>query len=168
LGEDGKPVPVRTVGYTTATQEPNAVIHIITSHNRPELEIELNEAWVLSRETVVAPAVVKLQTGSVKKYRENYPDGKPRVTWSAGAGEDGRCLLEGLQVFYYAGGRKQWETTFATGRRVGVETYWRPPAPRPGETSPPRWNVDLESVERTGTPGGGFGVARSQSREVWA
>ena len=50
----------------------------------------------------------------------------PRVTWSAGAGEDGRYLLHGGQVFYYAGGRKQWETMFAAGRRVGVETYWRP------------------------------------------
>jgi len=126
LGEDGKPVLVRTVGYTTATQEPNGVIHIITSHNRPELEIELNEAWVLSRETAVAPAVVKLQAGSVKAYREDYPDGTPRVTWSAGTGEDGRYLLDGVQLFYYAGGRKHWEATFAAGRRVGLETYWRP------------------------------------------
>jgi antitoxin component YwqK of YwqJK toxin-antitoxin module len=86
----------------------------------------LNEAWVLSRETVVAPAVVKMRAGSVKKYQENHPDGTPRVTWSAGTGEDGRYLLEGLQVFYYAGGRKQWETTFTAGRRAGVETYWRP------------------------------------------
>jgi hypothetical protein len=102
------------------------VIHIITSHNRPELEIELNEAWVLSRETVLAPAVVKMQAGSVKTYREDYPDGAPRVTWSAGTGKDGRYLLNGAQVFYYAGGRKQWETIFASGRSVGAETYWRP------------------------------------------
>jgi formylglycine-generating enzyme required for sulfatase activity len=35
-----------TVGYTTATQAPNGVIHIVTSKGDPALHIELNEAWV--------------------------------------------------------------------------------------------------------------------------
>ncbi len=35
-----------TVGYTTATQAPDGVIHIVTSKNAPDYHIELNEAWV--------------------------------------------------------------------------------------------------------------------------
>jgi hypothetical protein len=37
-----------TVGYTTATQAPNGVIHIVTSKNSPAVHVELNEAWVLN------------------------------------------------------------------------------------------------------------------------
>ena len=36
-----------TVGYTTATQAPNGVIHVVTSKNDPPVHIELNEAWVI-------------------------------------------------------------------------------------------------------------------------
>ena len=41
------PADIKTVGYVTATQGPNGVIHIVTSKNHPNYEIELNETWLL-------------------------------------------------------------------------------------------------------------------------
>jgi formylglycine-generating enzyme required for sulfatase activity len=105
-----------TVGYTTATQAPNGVVHVVTSKNQPALHIELNEAWV--REggpESAAPAT----TGPVKRREERYPDGKLRASWGMAGG-----LLEGEQTFYYGTGRKQWRATFEGGRKVGIETWW--------------------------------------------
>jgi formylglycine-generating enzyme required for sulfatase activity len=109
-----------TVGYTTATQTPNGLIHIVTSKNQPDLEIELNETWVREGgpEVRVAPAK------NVHASRDAYADGKTRATWSGGVASDGRYRLEGPQIFYYANGRKQWEATFRNGHRTGVETWW--------------------------------------------
>lgn len=80
-----------TVGYTTATQAPNGVIHVVTSKNDPAVHIELDEAWVL-----------------------------------AGGGESPAPpgMLSGTQVFQYPNGKRQWEVTYANGRKTGVETWW--------------------------------------------
>jgi len=112
---------VITVGYTTAAQGPDGVIHVVTSKNKPDLEIELNEAWVLRGGP---PAADPADARGVREYREQYPDGKTKAAWSAGAASDGRPVLDGKQVFYYPNGRKQWEAAFRCGRRIGVET-WR-------------------------------------------
>jgi formylglycine-generating enzyme required for sulfatase activity len=109
-----------TVGYTTATQGPNGVIHIVTSKNAPDWHIELNEAWVLGGAGVSAAAGAP---SGVRSYQETYPNGKPRATWSAGVA-GGRYLLQGRQVFYYESGHKQWESTYQAGERTGVETWW--------------------------------------------
>jgi hypothetical protein len=109
-----------TVGYTTATQGPNGVIHIITSKNGPDWHIELNEAWVLNGGAVSAAAGVPT---SVRAYQETFPDGKLKATWSAGI-SDGHYLLQGRQVFYYENGRKQWESTYQAGTKIGAETWW--------------------------------------------
>ena len=112
---------VVTVGYTTATETPNGLIHVVTSHNQPaDLHIELNETWVLQGGPEIAAAASK----EVRQFHDNYPSGKPRATWSAGIGADGRYRLEGPQVFYYENGRRQWEASFQAGRRVGTETWW--------------------------------------------
>ncbi|MBZ5625946.1 MAG: SUMF1/EgtB/PvdO family nonheme iron enzyme [Acidobacteriia bacterium] len=111
---------ITTVGYTTATQGPNGVIHVVTSKNNPDLHIELNETWVLK-----GPATNEDLTGLfvVNTYRENYPSGKIKATWSA-AVRHGGYLLEGQQTFYYENGQKQWEAGFQGGRKTGVETWW--------------------------------------------
>jgi Sulfatase-modifying factor enzyme 1/BNR repeat-like domain len=112
---------IKTVGYVTATQGPNGVIHLVTSHNQPhDVNIDLNEAWV--REG--GPANPAKAPEAVKSYRENYPNGNPRVTWSAGVSNTGAYLLQGTQTFYCEDGRKQWECTFAAGRKIGTETLW--------------------------------------------
>jgi hypothetical protein len=111
---------ITTVGYTTATQSPNGVIHIVTSKNDPDLHIELNETWVLK-----GPLQGEDFSGlfGVTPYKESYPSGKVRATWSA-AVLHGEYLLENLQTFYYENGQKQWEATFQGGRKAGVETWW--------------------------------------------
>jgi hypothetical protein len=106
-----------------ATQGPNGVIHVVTSRAATHLHIELNEAWVLSQEATSVP-LVKIRPDTVKSHREAFADGKTRVTWSAGVGDDGEYLLHGTQVFFYEKGHKQWETTFDAGCRIGTETYW--------------------------------------------
>ncbi|HTP36058.1 MAG TPA: SUMF1/EgtB/PvdO family nonheme iron enzyme [Candidatus Acidoferrales bacterium] len=114
---------ISTVGYVTATQGPNGVIHIVTSKTGPELHIEMNETWVRNGgPEVPSDTVVR----DVKKYREEYAPGKPKAEWSAGISPaDGKYRLEGPQAFYYLSGAKQWEATFSAGRRTGTETWWR-------------------------------------------
>jgi formylglycine-generating enzyme required for sulfatase activity len=119
---DGNAVRVTTVGYVTACQSPNGVIHLVTSHNQPDIQIELNEAWVLGGDAVEPPARVKPET--VRECRETYPNGKQRAAWSAGVADDGTYVLHGRHVFYYENGRVQWEVAYESGRKVGTETYW--------------------------------------------
>jgi hypothetical protein len=115
------PDVVTTVGYTTATQGPNGIIHVVTSKNSPDLHIELNEAWVLEGG---AETVQSSELHDVREYRENFANGKVKGTWSGGISADNRFLLDGEQVFYYQDGHKQWAANFRAGRRVGAETWW--------------------------------------------
>ncbi len=115
------PADIKTVGYTTATQGPNGVIHVVTSKNKPNYEIELNEAWVLQGGPETSPPE---RVTDLKKYRETFADGKTRATWTAGIGDDGCYLLQGLQTFYYENGNKQWQATFVAGQKRGSESFW--------------------------------------------
>jgi formylglycine-generating enzyme required for sulfatase activity len=112
-----------TVGYCTAAQGPNGVIHVVTSKSDPELHIEMNEAWVRNGGPEIP---LDSAVGAVKKYREEWSAAKPISEWSAGiSAGDGKYRLEGRQTFYYFSGGKQWEATFRAGRRTGTETLWR-------------------------------------------
>jgi formylglycine-generating enzyme required for sulfatase activity len=109
---------ISTVGYTTATQAPNGIIHIVTSKTGPELHIEMNEAWVRNGGPEV-PSDTTVR--DVKRYSEANLD------WSAGISPaDGKYRLDGVQTSTYVNKAKQWEATFSAGRRVGTETFWRP------------------------------------------
>jgi len=109
---------ISTVGYTTATQAPNGIIHIVTSKSGPELHIEMNEAWVRNGGPEVASDTT---VANVRKYSEPY------IEWSAGISPaDGKYRLDGVQTSTYFTKSKQWEATFKAGRKVGTETYWRP------------------------------------------
>jgi hypothetical protein len=134
LDKDGKPVRVHTVSYVTARQGPDGRIHIITSHNHPDLHFELNEAWILQgpadKTVPVGVEDTEIIPGTVEQYSEKYPDGRAKVTWSAGIGRDGRYLLHGRETWYYENGTRQWEINFNAGRRIGAETYWYPSGTR--------------------------------------
>jgi formylglycine-generating enzyme required for sulfatase activity len=91
------PPDVLTVGYTTATQSADGVVHVVTSKNKPNYEIELNEAWVMDKDA--------------------YGD-------TAGA-NDGRVMLNGLEKFNYPDGKLMWSVDFKDGRRVREERYLR-------------------------------------------
>jgi hypothetical protein len=127
--DDGKtwkmkrlPDDVLTVGYTTATQGPDGTIHVVTSKNSPNYEIELNEAWILSDTEAASPAPTAL--AKVTEHKETLPDGS-RVVWSSGRSDDGRMLLDGPETFTYANGKPEWKMTFKLGQKVGDEIFYR-------------------------------------------
>jgi hypothetical protein len=128
-----KPLPVQlpnhiyrkygTLGYVTAQQAPNGVIHLLTTATQPCLHYEMNEAWIFSDAGDIAPETTG---GTVRKFSENYPDGQVRSRWSARICPHGRYLLDGRETDYYDNGRKQHEVTYAGGRKTGRETFWSP------------------------------------------
>ena len=110
-----------TVGYVTAAQGPDGVIHIVTSHNKPrDVNIDLNEAWVRTG----GPEAPADSVRTVKKYREEYANTNTRATWSAGISAGNRYLLDGVETFYCYAGEIEWRATYQAGRKIGTETYW--------------------------------------------
>jgi len=126
-----KPLPVQlpehergtngTLGYVTTRQAPNGVIHILTTETQPCLDYELNEAWLFSDAGDIAP---ESSGGGLKEYSESYPNGAIRSHWRARICPHGRYLLDGLETDFYANGTKQHEATYASGRKIGTETFW--------------------------------------------
>ena len=110
-----------TLGYVTAQQGANGVIHILTTVTQPCLHYEMNEAWIWSDAGDITP---ESSGGEVKKFSENYPNGKIRSQWRARICPNGRYLLDGKQTDFYESGAKQHQVTYASGRKTGTETYW--------------------------------------------
>jgi hypothetical protein len=115
--------PHDTMGYTVARQAANGVIHLIGTMNHPNQHYELNEAWILSEDAGFQEET-RSEVRNVRSYEEEYPDGKPKVDWSAGNDEEGRYRLDGRQTWFYENNEKQWEVDYKSGFKVGEETYW--------------------------------------------
>jgi hypothetical protein len=110
-----------TLGYVTARQAPNGVIHILTTMTQPCLHYELNEAWVFSNKGDTKP---ETSGGAIKAFAENFPSGTIRSQWTARVCPNGRYLLDGKETDFYENGSKQYEVTYANGRKTGEETFW--------------------------------------------
>jgi formylglycine-generating enzyme required for sulfatase activity len=128
--DDGKtwkqkrlPAGILTVGYVTATEGPDGIIHIVTSKNTVNYEIELNEAWVLTPDAAESPEPDAI--GPVTKHMEKWPNGKLKSEWGTARASDGRILLEGPQMFYFESGARQWTAEFHLGRKTGDEVFYR-------------------------------------------
>jgi formylglycine-generating enzyme required for sulfatase activity len=121
-----KPLPanILTVGYVTAAQGPDGVIHIATSKNQINYEIALNEAWVLDK-NAGDQSSDPIQVEAAKSYTEQYPNGKVKATWGVARSADGRLLLDGAQQFFYPSGRPMWTVSFRAGNKTGEETFQR-------------------------------------------
>lgn len=142
-----KPLPVQipqrhrlahpSVGYVTARQGANGVIHILTTATYPSLHYELNEAWIWSDEGDTKP---ETNGGEIQTYTENYSNGRIRSSWSARICPNGRYLLHGLQEDYYENGSKQHEAVYENGRKTGEEIYWMPDG-----TKKWSWHRDIKS-----------------------
>jgi hypothetical protein len=117
---------IKTVGYVTAAQAPNGVIHIVTSKSEPERHIELNEQWVFEGGPETASYF-----GLDGQQRFTYPNGQKQwdVTYQAGR-------KTGVETWWSASGLKQWERSYADdGRwtwrlfdaagRVTAESRWK-------------------------------------------
>lgn len=112
-----------TLGYVTARQAPNGVIHILTTETQPCLHYELNEAWVFSG----AGDLAAESTGGTKKnFSERFPNGKLRSQWSARICSNGRYLLDGMEIDYYENGARQHAVSYVEGRKTGTESFWLP------------------------------------------
>lgn len=112
-----------TLGYVTARQAPNGVIHLLTTMTQPCLHYELNEAWIFSDAGDLAP---ETSGGRLEKFSESYPNGKIRSQWRARICPNGRYLLDGKETDFYEDGGKQHEVTYASGRKTGAEIFWSP------------------------------------------
>ena len=118
------PANILTVGYVTATQSADGLIHIVTSKNKPNYEIEINEAWVLDKDAGTDKGHAG-PVSQVKELSERYANGKLKARWSAGRSPDSRILLDGPETFYYPSGQVMWSMTFRAGKKVGEEKYFR-------------------------------------------
>ena len=112
-----------TLGYVTARQAPNGVIHLLTTMTQPCLHYEFNEAWIFSDAGDIAP---ENSGGKIRKYSEKYPSGAKRAKWSARICPNGRYLLDGLETTYYENGRMEHDVIYANGRKTGTENFWSP------------------------------------------
>jgi hypothetical protein len=120
---------VRHIGYSVLRQSPNGLVHLLLS--MPMEEYTFNEAWVLDTKTNPVPEAELLKNTAttirqVRQFNETWPNGKTKVAWSAGTGDDGRWLLHGTETWYYEGGARQYETHYELGRKTGEETLWTP------------------------------------------
>jgi antitoxin component YwqK of YwqJK toxin-antitoxin module len=112
-----------TLGYVTARQAPNGVIHVLTTETQPCLHYELNEAWIFSDAGDIAS---ENSGGVIKKFSEKFPNGKIRSQWSARICPNGRYLLDSKETDFYETGAKQHEVIYTNGRKTGEETFWSP------------------------------------------
>jgi hypothetical protein len=126
-----KPIPVAlpheadrkcgTLGYASLVQAPNGIIHLLATMTQPCLHYEFNETWVWSDAGDLTP---EMTGGRIQGFREKYPNGHTRVTWSARITPGGRYLLHGRETAYYESGGKAHEVLYENGLKTGQETYW--------------------------------------------
>ena len=135
-GDDGAtwtmknlPPDIATVGYTTATQSADGTIHIVTSKNSPNYEIELNEAWVLDKSaygdtdpcsTHTLPAV----DHSPSLVDRELPRKSDRPIGRSPATADASCF-NGPDRFFYPDGKLMYSANFYLGHKISDERYLR-------------------------------------------
>jgi antitoxin component YwqK of YwqJK toxin-antitoxin module len=114
-----------TLGYSSAQQAPNGVIHIATTMNTPCLHFEINEAWILDPEAGVMP-ISPVTDDSIQTVTEAYPDGTARSIRRFVRIGDGQPVLHGSVTFYYPNETIQYSAEFNAGVLVGQELLFRP------------------------------------------
>ena len=135
------PSNILTVGYTTSTQGPDGIIHIVTTKNPVNYEIELDEAWVSDPSPATIPAqAAPAALKHIHRHTERYPNGRLMAQWTEGRSPDGRILLNGPERFMYPDGHLQWSAVFAAGEKIGVEHYLR-------EDGSPYWDKTYGSAD---------------------
>jgi hypothetical protein len=119
------PPDIGTVGYTTSTQDAGGTIHIVTSKNLPNYEIELNETWVLDK-NAGAETPPHIAARDPEAFAERNPVTKqPLANWTTVRSADGRILMNGHETFFYADGKLMYSANFLIGHKVGEERYLR-------------------------------------------
>lgn len=132
--------PHGSLGYSTARQAPNGVIHILTTANYPPIHYELNEAWIWSDLGEITP---ESNGGEIKSFSEHYKNGRLKSAWSARICPNGRYLLHGEMNDYYKNGRLQHQVVYENGRKNGEELYY-------SESGRLEWKWERDLINRTG------------------
>lgn len=120
-GTYGKYTPDSVLGYSCAEQSADGVIHLISSMNHPNLHFQMNEAWILSKDTEETKLAV---TGEPKTYEQKDASGKIQGHWQAVKDASAGYVLDGAETWYWPDGGAQYEVTWQKGRKVGREA-WR-------------------------------------------
>jgi antitoxin component YwqK of YwqJK toxin-antitoxin module len=110
-------------------QGTDGTIHLVTTQNAPCLHFAFNEAWLLSHDETpeVDASLMANSAGSIGEvvvHEEKYPDGRTRLTWSAGIASDGRYLQQGPERWYFPDGKLQYEADYVRGEKTGAETLY--------------------------------------------
>lgn len=122
------PANILTVGYTTATQDAAGFIHVVTTKNDTDYEIQLNEAWVLAPDAGDLTADALHAEQAAHSAHETHhvlrsAAGHVQATWSTVRAADGRVLLDGPERVYASNGRLTWSADFAGGHKVDEERW---------------------------------------------
>jgi len=125
-----KAMAADTLGYTILRQAPNGLIHLLATTTEPCLHFELNEEWILRGSEEVAradDATLRRNSATrvrdVREFVEHYVDGRVRLRYSGGIGNDGRFLLHGPTQWLTPDGHVQREATYSLGELSGRETF---------------------------------------------
>lgn len=113
-----------TLGYCTAAQEPNGIIHLVSSKSFPAMDYAMNEAWIRSDYgSQVWQDPGKAAPAEIRHFEEKYPDGRTRISYSGWISHDGSFLLEGKETWYYPNGQTEYEADYHNGHKKGTETF---------------------------------------------
>lgn len=127
--ERAKQMRGRTLGYSVARQAPNGIIHLAVTMTEPCLHFELNEAWILHGDDPADddPGLRANSASSVRDVRmfvEHDEQGRKRMRYSGGIGNDGRFLLHGPCLWFHGNGAIQREANYRLGVLHGNETMY--------------------------------------------
>ncbi len=119
-----------TIGYTVVRQAPNGIIHLLATTTDPCLHFEFNEEWILRGSDEIAradDAALRRNSATrlreVREFVEHYVDGRARLRYSGGIGDDGRFLLHGAAQWLTPDGHVQRDASYALGELSGRETF---------------------------------------------
>ena len=119
------PLKEGTLGYNSAAQAVNGVIHLINCRTYPAQHLELNEAWILdpaAGNPARAPGV--LADAPAQRTREQHAGGSPKAEWGVRPDASGRMLLHGAETHWYPDGVMEYQVTWLDGTKTGRESYW--------------------------------------------
>lgn len=110
-----------TLGYASAAQGPNGLIHVTSTMTHPCLHFELNEAWILDGAAGFSPEPEVPADVPVQTVEEWHADGGLRSQRGYVHAESGEAWLHGPVRFFFADGQAEYTATYDHGRLVGEE-----------------------------------------------
>ena len=118
-GDDG------TLGYSSAVQGADGLIHITSSMTTPCLHFEINEAWILDPEIEATPIPQVLEDSGIS-IMGSWEEGNARFVINTVLTEERRYLLDYKKAFFYPNGHESYRAQYSGGKKVGEEIAFNP------------------------------------------